>query len=155
MTEFERAYTILMGGNFEVAQGIFEELHKNESTEIQVRADSLYMLGWICYKEPSIFNYHQADFWFKKASELKQEQAQFCLGQIYEYGGNGIKANPSDAFFWYSLAVINSNKAMENLASEIWKSIAVDAMIRTEKALLDKQKAEINEKIGEWTASHP
>ncbi len=155
MTAFERAYTALTEGNFEHARDIFVELHKDENTEMQVRADSVYMLGWICYKEIRAINYHQADFWFRKAAEFNQEQAQFYLGEMSELGVPGLKANPSHAFFWYSLAVLNLNETLQGLGNEIWKSIVRDAKHRTETALSDEQKAEMEKQIDIWVASHP
>ena len=154
-TLFERAYKSLCRGHYEEARVEFEYLAKDEKQDLNVRADSYYMLGWICYKEPRAINYGQAISWFHRAAEFNQEQAQFCLGEMYEHGGHGLKSNPVDAFFWYSLSVLNLNDTLKDLGSEIWKSIVVEAERRTETVLLKEQKAEVKIRIDKWVASYP
>jgi hypothetical protein len=61
-------------------------------------------------------NYTQAVYWYKKAAEQGDTEAQLNLAVMYKYG-TGVNEDSSQAVFWYKKAAEQGNtKAQLNLA---------------------------------------
>lgn len=64
-------------------------------------AESQYALGLQClYDVEKPANYKEAEKWFRMAAKQGHSEAQFSLGELYLFGGEGVKTDCKEAIFW-------------------------------------------------------
>lgn len=66
-------------------------------------------------------DYNKAFYWFQlAASNFNEHDAQFYLGEMYEFG-RGTEQNWENALFWYNLSAQNGNQKAINRLAEYYQ----------------------------------
>ncbi len=98
-------------------------------------------LGISPNEEPYTYNnkfkdHKKAKYWYLKAAEQNDDEAQNSLGHYYKYSE---EKNPAEANYWFKLAADNGNAvAMENLADSYWFGYGLKKDRKTAKMWLRK-----------------
>ena len=70
------------------------------------------ILLFFCLRPWTHYNFEKAFFWFSKAAQKGNTDAQFSLGYMY-YNGEGIEKNKKEAAHWLKEASKNGNETAE------------------------------------------
>ena len=86
-------------------------------------------------------------FWLLKSAEQGDASGQSRLGNVY-YGGEGVPQDPTEAYFWFSLAAM-APSTDENI--ELARKNRDEISARLKGAKL----REVQQRIDEWLVAHP
>jgi hypothetical protein len=92
-------------------------------------------------------DYSQAVFWFRKAAEQGEADAQFWLGVLYE-SGTGLPQDYAEAYFWFDVAAAGNPPTASAEADVKNRDEAASNLTKT--VLLQTQ-----ERARKWFEDHP
>ena len=77
--------------------------------------------------------------WMKRASEGGDKRAQYMLGMMYEQG-LGMRADPVQAYRWYSLSASQGYKMSGSAAEKLEANMVPSQLLQAQK-LIEESKA--------------
>lgn len=89
---------------FEIADTVLNDKTNTKSSSKPNNNGYLHALG-----NDMPRNYEKAMYWYLKASEQNSAQAQFSIGQMYEYA-HGVEKNKAEAKKWYQKAALQGHE---------------------------------------------
>jgi hypothetical protein len=98
---------------------------------------SLYELGAGDLKQ----NYKQADYWYRKAADQGNTEAQYRLALIWAVGDNNFPADLAESYKWVLLALESKG---------VWGSLASDLRTQLDAVSSAGQRAEAQRRVADW-----
>jgi TPR repeat protein len=87
----------------------------------------------------------EAAKWWLRSAEHGDADAQYSLGYLYEFGGEGFAADPSQAYFWYSVLLSRFPNA----------AVAMKGRDNVVKKLQPAQVSALDAQVKNWKPAAP
>ena len=84
-------------------------------------------------------NYKQADYWYRKAADHGNVEAQYRLALIWAVGGGDFAADLAEAYKWLALAAESKG---------VWSTLAADLKSQLDKVTSAAQRADAERRGG-------
>ncbi len=128
-----------------------EALHWYQRAADMGNAKAEYLLGTIYFDGqgggPPEYWYPLGLFWLRKSADQGDPDGLASLGGVY-YAGQGVAVDPTEAYFWYSLAAMTSSTD-PNI------QLARKGKDEISTTLKGAKLRKVQERIGEWLDAHP
>src|SRR5262249_2197736 len=86
-------------------------------------------------------SYKQADYWYRKAADHGNVEAQYRLALIWAVGGDDFSADLAEAYKWVIVAVDNKG---------VWSTLAADLKSQLDNIINADQRADAEKRVAKW-----
>ena len=92
--------------------------HSVYAKNLGAKAEKTMVLNYYYGRNGFKRNYFKAVYWFRKAAEQGNAEAQLNIGMAY-WIGKGVKQNYSKAVYWLKKAAAHGNREAKTLLNKI------------------------------------
>lgn len=128
-------------GNYARAMSEWQSAADRGDSDGELGLGTLYELGAGQLKQ----DYKRADYWYKKAAEHHNSEAQYRLALIWSAGIDDFLPDLVEAYKWIILA---------SETQGVWGSLASEVKLQLDKVMDARQRADAGKRVDAWKEAH-
>jgi hypothetical protein len=128
-------------GNYARAMSEWQSAADRGDPDGELGLGTLYELGVGALAQ----DYKRADYWYEKAAEHHNSEAQYRLALIWSAGIDDFVPDPVEAYKWIILA---------SQTQGVWGGLASEVKVQLDKVVDARQRAEAEKRVAVWKEAH-